>query len=485
MKLIYYRFYWVLIVASLCSCSFAPTYHRPAMAIPEDYKEVVHWKKEAAMWQPAKQNMAEIPLGPWWQVFCDPHLNALEEQLSQSNQSLKQALARYLQTRAYLQATRSYLYPKVLGIGNADKQQTSNTTANRNPVRYFSDFLIAAELTYELDVWGRVRNLVKAQTGREQASAADLAGVSLSLHATLASTYFSLRGADAQQRVLDARVKSYEKALYLTRQRFRGGVAPEIDVDQAVTQLENTKTLAADIRLQRAQLEHVIAVLIGEIPSNIKIPPMRTKIKHPRITAELPSTLLERRPDIVAAEERVAAANAEIGVARAAFFPRFNLISIAGKESRNLSRLFSSPSTLWSLGPITALTLVQPVASVVLFDAGHLLSLLRAAKANYFETVALYRQTVLTAFQEVEDYLVAIRRLDQEYASQSAATSAAKRAWIQARDRNLGGLTTYLEVVVSENLALQSELAFINLAVRRQIATVQLIKSLGGGWRPR
>lgn len=477
------RFLALSMAVFLAACSFAPVYHQPEVALPAEYKETVLWKKDAkAIWKPVRKE-AFATTGPWWQVFCDPHLNALEEQLTCANQDLKQALGRYLRARSYLQVARSNLYPTVLGVGNADKQQTSDTTANRNPVRNFSDFLVAAQPTFEVDLWGRVRNLVKAQSSQEQASAADLAGVSLSLHAQLAVAYFYLRGADATQQVLDGRVKAYQKALYLTRQRFHGGVAPAVDVDQAVAQLANAKTLATDIRLQRAQLEHAIAVLIGEIPSNIKIPPSKTKIKHPHIGPELPSTLLERRPDIVAAEQRVQAANAKIGMARAAFFPNINLIAFGGTESRTLSKLFSAPSTLWSLGPITALTLVKPIANVVLFDGGRLQGLLRAAKATYYETVAAYRQTVLTAFQEVEDNIVAIRRLDQEYVSQSIATKAATRAWVQAKDRSAGGLTTYLDVVVNENLALQSELAFINLAIQRQVASVQLIKALGGGWQ--
>lgn len=315
-----------------------------------------------------------------------------------------------------------------------------------------------------------------------KASEADLAAATLSLHAQLASNYFSLRGADEAQHVLDSTVEAYQKALYLTKKRHHGGASPIADVDEAETQLENARTFAADMRLQRAQLEHAIAVLIGRFPADFSLPPAKLPKHAINLNPDLPSTLLERRPDIAAAALRVQAANANIGIARAAFFPDFELSTILGFNSKTLSNLLSKPSLFWSLGPISSLTLFQHTAAQTIFDGGALLGLLRQANASYFETVANYRQTVLTAFQEVEDNLVAIRRLAQENRSQMAATRSAKRAWLQAQHRYTGGLITFLEVVVLENIALQTELTSVNVRTRQQIASVQLIKALGGGW---
>lgn len=465
----------LVLLSLLTACSLAPKYHRPLMPIPLHYKENDPWK-------PAKSTSLEGKANSWWRMFEDPILNKLQEKLACSNQNLKIALARYQQSRAALQVAQADYYPQALGIGNAVRQKSSENTANVLRNTLFNDFLLGSIFTYEVDLWGRVRNSVAASRNNAQASAADLAAVALSLHAQLAMAYFNFRGVEASQRVLDETVAAYQKALYLTRKRYQGGASPIANVDEAITQVENAKTLATDMRLKQAQLEHAIAILVGEIPSSFTMPSAKTAIKPIKIAAELPSTLLERRPDIAAAQLRVQAANAEIGVACAAFFPSLNLISFLAFGSQSLGNLFSKPSLIWSLGPPTVLALVQPMAQLVIFDGGRLTGLLNNAKASYFETVASYRQTVLSAFQEVEDSLVAIRRLDEELRSQTAATTAAKRALMQANYRYQGGLTTYLNVVVSENLALQAELASINVRTRRQISSVQLIKALGGGW---
>lgn len=459
----------------LMACSFAPKYQRPPMPIPVQYKETDQWKRAKGLSATAKDTR-------WWRMFGDPVLSELEEKLTCTNQNLKIAFARYQEARAAAQVARSAYYPSLIGFGNANRQQTSRHVANPNRVRLYNDFLIGGDVAYEVDLWGRVRNSVAASESSAQASAGDLAGVALSMHAQLAYDYFSLRGDEAAQRVLDATVAAYEKALYLIRKRHSGGAVPISDVDEAITQLENAKTLATDMRLQRAQLEHAIAVLVGEIPANFTMPRAKSGMKLVSVAPELPSTLLERRPDIIAAEQRVQAANFEIGVACAAFYPQINFSSVAGFDSKTLANLISQPSLFWSLGPINALSALQPLANIVIFDGGRLRGFLNEAKASYHETVAYYRQTVLTAFQEVEDNLVAIRRLDQENRSQSAATAAAKRALIQARKRYLGGITNYLDVIVNENIALQSELAFVDIRTRRQLASVQLIKALGGGW---
>lgn len=467
-----------VLAALLMGCSLAPKYEIPPMPIPDHYKETEHWK-------PAKKPDTTMHVGPWWQLFGDPVLNDLEEKVTLANQNLKIAYAQYQQARAAVQVARSALYPSIVGISNGDRQQTSRRVANVNNKTLFNDFLIGEDLSYEVDLWGRIHNSVVSSESSANASAADLASVFLSLHADLATYYITLRSDEAAQRVLDKTVIAYEKALYLTRKRHDGGAAPIADVDQAQTQLENARTLATDMRLQRAQLEHAIAILIGEIPANFSLPRAQARLKFMSIAPNLPSTLLERRPDIVAAEQRVKAANADIGVACAAFFPSINLVSIVAFQSKTLHNLLTKPALFWSLGPANSLNILQPLVTEVIFDGGKLRGLLNLAKANYHQTVASYRQTVLTAFQEVEDNLVAIRRLDQENQSQTAATLAAIRALKQANYRYAGGIITFLEVVVVENIALQAELASIDIRLRRQIASVQLIKALGGGWSPR
>lgn len=273
----------------------------------------------------------------------------------------------------------------------------------------------------------------------------------------------------------------YQRALTLTRSRHKNGAAPGSDVDEAESQFENAKTLAADNRIKRAQMEHAIAVLIGMPPANFAIAPTPTKMQKVLAFTYLPSTLLQRRPDIAAAERRVQAANAQIGVARAAFFPVFDFVAEIGFQSNKLSNLFSNNALFWSLGSSSLMLLTNPTVQFTIFDGGKLLGQLKQAKASYYEAVANYRQTVLTAFQEVEDALVSLRQLEHEHRSQSRAAAAAKRAEIKARALYKGGLFTYLDVVISQNIALQSELSSINVLTQRQLASVQLIKALGGG----
>jgi NodT family efflux transporter outer membrane factor (OMF) lipoprotein len=463
-----------LIIHFLFACSFAPKYKRPPMPVPLHYKETKDWKLGAGL-------AALDKIGHWWLVFDDPVLNELENKVACGNQDLKAYFARLQEARAAVQVARSAYVPTITGIANANRQQTSKNVANPNRVRRFSDLLVGADMTYELDVWGRVRNSVAATESLAEASASDLAAATLSIRAELASDYFSLRGAEAAQRVLDDTVIAYEKALFLTRKRYTGGASPISDVDQAEEQLENAKTLASETRLQQAQLQHAIAVLVGDIPANFNMPPEVTRMKLVAVDPELPSSLLERRPDIAAAEQRVQSANSEIGVARAVFFPQFTLSSVAGFESRALANLFTKPSLFWSLGPPSGI-FANPMSRVILYDGGYLEGQLKSATAGYHETVALYRQTVLTAFQEVEDGLASVRWLDKEEHSQIKAAAAASRSLTQAKNRYVGGITNFLDVVVNENIALQAELALVNIRTRRQLASVQLIKALGGGW---
>jgi NodT family efflux transporter outer membrane factor (OMF) lipoprotein len=461
----------------LTACSFAPKTQTPAMPIPTHFKATEVWK-------PARTVPLEAGNILWWKMFDDPILNDMEARLQGANQDLKAAFARYQNARAVLQSVSSALFPTVTAIAGASRQQISTTTANSSATTMplFNNFLLASEVSYILDLWGQVRNSIAASKSLVGASAADLDAIALSLHSELAIDYMTLRGYESMQAVLDRTVVAYQKALYLTRQRHSGGAVPISDVDQAIAQLENAKTAATDMRLKRAQLENAIAVLLGDIPSNFTMPKSNRAMKKITMAPYLPSALLERRPDIAAAEYRVKAANAQIGVACAAFFPQVDLISLAGFQSATIKNLFNHPSLLWSLGPSNLLSLTQPMIEWTVFDGGNLRGLLNQAKSHYFETVAIYRQTVLTAFQEVEDNLVAIRRLDQEYQSQQLATQAAERALMQARYQYKGGIITFLEVVVVEDIALQAELASISIQIRRQIASIQLIKALGGGW---
>jgi NodT family efflux transporter outer membrane factor (OMF) lipoprotein len=452
---------------SLGACSLAPDYQPPDLDMPQTYQENGDW----AQAEPA----ADTQQGAWWLVFNDPQLNALEDEVTASNQSLKIALAQYQEAHAAASAARAAYFPLVTGTAGGLRQQTSTHVADPRSHQTFNDYLLQADLTYEIDLWGRVRNLVAANEDQAQASAADLAAVDLSLHAELAADYFTLRGDDAQQAILDETVSAYKEAFELTRQRYQGGVAAEADADQAETQYESTKTQAEDLRMKRAQLAHAIAVLTGHAPSSLALPAAPLAAMQAPIPAPgLPSTLLQRRPDIVAAERRTAAANAEIGVARAAWFPAIDLGASVGAESAALSNLITAPSLFWSLGPS---------ATATLFDGGRIDALTDEARAAFDEAAANYRQTVLAAFQDVEDNLAAVRQLDLEGQSQKNASAAADRALARTQDRYKGGIATYLDVVVTQNTALQTRLSLVDIQTRRLIASVQLIKALGGGWQ--
>lgn len=463
----------------MAGCSLAPKYHRPQMEVPADYKE-------SGKWLYAKPQSADLSRGPWWRMYNDPILNALEDKVDCSNQTIKAAIARYDQARAIAKIARSAYFPTILGITNANRQKSSRYVANTSQHPVFNDILVTANISYEVDVWGRVKNSVAVAAYSARASAADLATINLSMHAELANNYFSLRGEDATQYTLDQIVIMYEKALYLTKRRYQGGAAPVADVDQAETQLQTAKTLAADSRLKRAQFEHAIAVLIGEPASIFSIKPSIAAPHLVTVDPDLPSTLLERRPDVAEAELTVLSANANIGVARAAFFPAFNLSGGAGFESSTLANLFKAPSLIWALGS-SALSILnsgnKPLLTQTIFDGGRIGGLTQEAWGKYKETTANYRQTVLTAYREVEDSLVALRQLDRENQTQTAATHAANRALQQSMYRYKGGLITYLEVVFSQNIALEAELSSIDIHTRRQLASVELIKALGGGWQ--
>jgi NodT family efflux transporter outer membrane factor (OMF) lipoprotein len=473
------RAFIIVSMLVLSSCNLAPPYQRPPSPGAPVYKE-------AGPWLPARPTQAELDCGPWWEMYADPDLNALEVQVEVSNQNLQAALARYETALAAVQVARADYFPTIIGAANPGAVQTSANTANPQTNRRYTDYSFGANLMYQLDVWGRVRNAVVSAGSLARASAADLSAMRLSLHAQLAQDYFSLRGDDAQQQILDKTVRNDEQLLYLVRQRYQGDTASLVDVAQAENQLETARTLAADMRLHRAQLEHAIAILMGRVPADFSLPVALPHAAIVTMTPLFPATLLERRPDISAAEQRVQSANAEIGVTRAAFFPAVTLSGGIGLESQHLSHLFKANSLIWALGPLGTATIINtgstPLLTQILFDGGKILGLAEEAQSRYREAVANYRQTVLTAFQEVEDSLVALHRLDQERQTQAAANRAARLSVSQAVDRYEGGITTYLEVVVTQNTALQTDLATVNVNTRRQLASVQLIQALGGGW---
>ena len=468
-----------LLLPCLTACNLAPHSERPVMQISNHYKE-------AGTWVLAKPSLNTVQKNRrWWTVFNDKSLNQLEDKLSHCNPSLQQSYARFQEARALAQAARSQLYPTLLGLAGTSRQLNSEKVANvYDATRFlFNTSTIQGLVTYEVDVWGEIRNTVAASSHEARASEFDWAAMDLSLHAMLADLYFDLRGDDEIQVSLDKIVKAYEHALYLVHQLHTGGAVSALDEDQAVNKLKNAQTAATDMRLKRATLEHAIAVLVGEVPAEFHLPPMTAPIHFVPLSPSLPSTLLERRPDIAATAERVQSANASIGIARAAFFPTFNLSALVGYQGQRISSLFSHPSLIWALGPPGAsLNLVPPEINQIIFDGYYLQANLKRAKAGYYEAVNNYRQTVLTAFQEVEDSLVATYRLNQEMTTQQASTKAAYRALYQVRQRMEDGMDTYLGVVNVEDEALQAKIALINIKVSRQLASVHLIKALGGGW---
>jgi NodT family efflux transporter outer membrane factor (OMF) lipoprotein len=459
-----------LLLGAAAACSFAPRYAPPvSVAVPAAYGELGEWKPVDA---------AGEPRGEWWQAFEDPALDSLEARIGDVNQNLKAALARLREARADTRIARADLFP-TLSLGATAARTRTSVNAPRFPVGeapVINNFDLEADLSYEVDLWGRVRNAVSAAKATETASAADLAALELSVRAELAADYFTLRGDDAQQDSLDATVAAYTKSLELTRNLYNGGAAAISDVAQAQAQLESARTLAADIRLQRVQTLHAIAVLLGENPSSFKLAeqPLPAGYSPPPIDPGLPSTLLQRRPDIAAAERRVAAANAEIGVARAAYFPVFSLAASAGFDSATASNWLKAPSRTWSVGPSGLLTV---------FDAGRHRAQSARALAVYDEQVADYRSTVLTAYQEVEDNLAAVRQLQRESISAAASVTATAQALTQAQYRYKAGLVTYLEVATTETAALQAQLSSIGIQIRRLDATLLLVKALGGGWQ--
>ncbi len=452
----------------LAGCTVGPNYKRPAAEVPPAYKEVGDWKTA----QPNDQNLS----GNWWEIFQDSQLNALEAEVNVSNQNLKAAEAQYTQARAALRYQRADYYPTVAVAPSATRNSYSS---NRQPHSAqfsgvtFTDLQIPFELSYQVDLWGRVRRTVESYRDQAQASAADLAAVNLSMHAQLALDYFQARTLDAEEQLLNSTVKQYEQALELIENRFAGGLASDLEVQQARTQLETTRAQAIDVGVARAQYEHAVAVLIGKPPASFSLAPLPLTAPPPPIPLGLPSELLERRPDIAASERLMASANAQIGVAKAAYYPLVNLAAAGGFESGSITTLISGPSILWSAGPSALFTI---------FDAGRRRAASDQAIAAYNQTVANYRQTVLTGFQQVEDNVAALRILEHEAQVQDRAVAAAQKYLELADTRYKGGVTSYLEVTTAQSAALSDEVTAVNILGRRMVNAVTLVQALGGGW---
>jgi NodT family efflux transporter outer membrane factor (OMF) lipoprotein len=455
-------------VLFLAGCAVGPRYKRPPVEVPPAYKEAGNWKTA----QPSELSLR----GNWWEIFQDPQLNALEQQVNISNQNLKAAQAQYTQARALLRYNRADYFPTVAAGAAATRTRVSSNRAPLGSIangRTTNDFQLPVELSYEIDAWGRVRNNVESFRAQAQASAADLATVNLSVHAQLALFYFQARSLDGQEQLLNSTVQYYEQALQLNQARFQGGVGSEVEVEQAKTQLETTRAQAIDVGVARAQFEHAVAVLIGKPPASFSLSPLPLQTPPPPIPAGVPSELLERRPDIASAERQMASANARIGVAKAAYYPLLNLTAAGGFESGAFTTLLQGPSGLWALGASAFQTV---------FDGGRRRAASDQAIAAYDQTVASYRETVLTGFQQVEDNLAALRILEKEAQTQNEAVLAAQKSLELSIQRYKGGVTSYLEVTVAQSAALSNEATAVNILGRRMVAAVQLIQALGGGW---
>lgn len=462
----------------LSGCMVGPKYVKPTVPLAPGYKEANTADdayKEAGTWQPAASGDT-APRGDWWTIFNDPQLNELEPQVAASNQTLKAAAARLIEARAQIRYNHSFLFPTIGTSPSVFGERESNQTPYFNAPASntgLAGLELPLDLNYEVDLWGRVRRTVNLSKEEAQATAADLQTALLSLQTELAVDYFEARANDADEKLLLDTVKSYEEAYRITNNRFEGGVSGESDVDQAKTQLESARVQASDVNIQRAEFEHAIAVLLGRPPADFTLAQMPLDTRPPAIPVGLPSELLERRPDIAAAERRVNEANERIGIARAAYFPALNISAAIGFESTAIATLLRASNFLWSAGP----TLSQTI-----FDAGRRGAVSQQALASYDETAANYRQTTLTAFQQVEDNLAVLHTLTLEAKQQHDATVAAQAAERIFNNRYVGGIDTYLQVVTAQTTALQNERNEIAIERRQMDASVLLIKALGGGW---
>ena len=458
--------------ALLQSCVLGPDYQRPASQIPAAFKESADWK--------IAEPKEELTRGTWWKIFGDRDLDVLIEQLNISNQSLKVSEARYRQAQALTQSARASYLPTISANASATRSRAASarSTGNNDTA---TNYNLTANTSWELDLWGRIRRTVESNDANAQASAADLESARLLLQSELANSYFQLRVNDAQKQLFADTIMAFEKSLELTKNRYAVGVAGKVDVVQAETQLLSAQAQSIDLGVQRAQLEHAIAVLIGKAPADFSLRSIESsagasvdwKVSIPALPVGAPSALLERRPDIAAAERRAASANAQIGVAKAAYFPTLSLSASGGFASPTLSNWISAPNRFWSLGPSLAETI---------FDFGKRAALSDQAIAVYDQNVATYRQTVLEAFQDVEDNIAAWRILESEAGVQTAAVRAARESVTLTVNQYKAGTISYLSVVTVQTALLSNERTSVGLLGRRLSATVGLIRAFGGGW---
>jgi NodT family efflux transporter outer membrane factor (OMF) lipoprotein len=467
-----YRLPTVLALSlALSACAIGPDYQRPELTTPAQFKQIKGWS------QASPGDVLER--GSWWQLYGDAELDALVARLNVSNQNLAASEAQYRQARALVRGARAAFYPSLSSSAGATRSSqgsassnSSNSTISRSGVS--SDYDLSLNAAWELDIWGKLRRSLESSRAGYEASAADLAALKLSLQSELVQNYLQLRVLDDQQRLLDATVAAYARSLKLTENQYKAGIVPKSDVSQALTQLKSTQAQAIDLKWQRAQLEHALAVLIGVPPSELNIAVREQLPTLPEIPVALPSQLLERRPDVAAAERRVIAANAEIGVAEAAWYPDLTISASGGYRGSSFADWIDLPNRFWSLGPQLALTL---------FDGGARSAELERTEAVYDQTVAQYRQAVLDSFREVEDYLVQLRVLQQEAGVQQEALDAARESLRLVENQYKAGTVDYNSVVNVQATALSNERSNLSLLGSRLTASVQLIAALGGGWQ--
>ena len=455
---------------SLGACTLGPDYQRPAPPMAAEFKQAEGWKVA---------NPADVlERGDWWRLYGDVALDALVGRLNVSNQNLAAAEAQYRQARALVMGARSQLFPTVGSSAGATRagqgSSTSSTALTGSSFSGISEsYSVGLDAAWELDIWGRLRRNLEANRANMQATAADLAAVRLSLQSELVQTYLRLRVMDEQQRLLNQTVEAFARSLRLTENQYRAGIVPKSDVTQALTQLRSTEAQAIDLQWQRAQMEHAIAVLVGVPPAELNITELDDIPELPEVPLALPSQLLERRPDIASAERQVIAANAQIGVAEAAWYPDLTLSASGGYRNSSFTDLISLPNRFWSLGPQLAVTLL---------DFGGRRADLEAAEANYDLTVANYRQTVLDSFREVEDNLVQLRVLAAEAVVQRQALEAAQESLRLIQNQYRAGTVDFLSVATVQTSALNNERTYLTLLGDQLAASVQLIAALGGGW---
>jgi NodT family efflux transporter outer membrane factor (OMF) lipoprotein len=451
----------------LVGCNLAPDYKVPVTPQPAAFKETGPWVQSTPV--------SELPRQAWWKLYGDTTLSDLEDRIEGANPTLAQALARYDAAQGYLEQAQSPLLPTLTigGHANADKQSANRPLRSPNQPTYYGDNMAAADVSWDLDLWGRIRNEIAAGKAEAQAGFADLAGVRLSLQAELADDYVQMRGLDAQAQLLRDAVVVYGKALNLTNYRHDKGIASGLDVGQAQAQFSDAQAQLSDVLARRALLEHAIASLVGEPASSFSVAPAFVDLKIPNVPAGIPSTLLQRRPDIASAERAVAATNADIGVARAAFYPDISLSALAGFQNTGSNPLFAAPNAFWALGPIVGMTL---------FDNGQHEGELAVAKAADSSAAAGYRSTVLKAFQEVEDNLVLSNRLAEAAGERATSVQAATHTQDLALALYRNGALSFLDVVVAQTTALDAQQQALQVQTRRLQASVALIRALGGGW---